>query len=336
MAKTIYNNEQECTDFGEGISGAYHPTYLDKNRQSELINHLKDVPFTRVSYPKFGKIRSTPRLTFCYGQFDAQPTASYKGKSFTTEPLPQWLDELRLSLESFTSHSFNACILNKYLDGTDNIAWHQDDESFLEHHMVASLTLGCERDFQFRADMKAPINELTLISGSLFLIYSGLLHCVPKRAGVSNIRYNITFRCVKSNLGIGNYYYYNRGPQYIIDTAPPPTAAAAAARPIPPPIPAAASSTNAIPVTRILPVRVLPTTRCAATAPASTIVPDPITVTAPTTIPVPTAMPVPDPAPTTVPTPTTVTAPTTAPPTTRRMPPTTRRAPPTTRKVLAQ
>lgn len=219
MNKIIYENGQPITNFGN-ISAQYIPNYVAPLLLEELFKFLSSeepthkglniVPYTRVSYEKFAKMRFTPRLTWCYGQYNGEPLASYRGQSFKTEPIPQWLLDIKAPIEKYLGVDFNAAILNKYEDGENYIGWHQDDEEFLEHHVIASISIGAERDFQMRSDKKGMIHEIKLKSGSL-VIFNGVLHSLPKRKKVSGVRFNITFRKVKSNHGIGNYYYYNRG-----------------------------------------------------------------------------------------------------------------------------
>jgi alkylated DNA repair dioxygenase AlkB len=197
--------------FDDGIVASYHPDYLVPDIAEDLQKHLATIPFTRVSYPKYGTVRRTPRMTYCYGQFNSEPIARYRGKDFTTEPLPVWLDTLRHSVETTTGRQFNAVILNYYPDGDNYIGWHQDDETFLGHKVVASISLGQSRDFLFKAAVGSPVHRITLMDRSLFLIDQGLWHSLPKRVHVEQPRYNITFRNVNSTTGVGNYYYYNRG-----------------------------------------------------------------------------------------------------------------------------
>lgn len=208
MSKIVHANDQ-VIEFLD-LNAQYLPNYVSLELQQYLLNFLPTLPWTRVAYDKFGESRSTPRLTWCYGQFASIPTASYKGRTFNTEPIPAWLNDLKAPIEAYLSTDFNAVIINQYTSGQDYISWHQDDEKFLDHHIVASISIGSERDFQMRASEKGTIHEISLKSGSL-VIFNGTLHSLPKRSNQNGVRYNITFRKVKNNIGIGNYYYYNRG-----------------------------------------------------------------------------------------------------------------------------
>lgn len=219
--KIIHPSNVDITDFGEKsneyIPAFYYPNFLSQMQMQGLLLHLEQVPFTKVVYDKYGKPRSTPRHTFCYGQLDNQSVARYRGADFNTEPIPDWLDKLRQQVEIKTKANYNAVILNKYLDGSEFINWHQDDEQFLAHERVASLSFGQPRDFQFKLTEDSIVHEICLQPGSLFIINDGLWHSLPKRARQNNIRYNITFRCLGTQKGVGNYYYYNRGNEYRIN-----------------------------------------------------------------------------------------------------------------------
>lgn len=208
MSKRQYANDKPI-NFGDGIAAIYIPQYLTPELHDQLVKFLpENVPYTRVSYQKYGKLRNTPRLTWCYGQYNNQDTATYRGKTFKTEPIPDWLLQIKAPIERFIGVTFNTVILNKYTDGKDHIGWHSDDEEFLQHHYIASISIGASRDFQMRVN-NGPIHEIKLKEGSL-LVFDGVKHCLPKRKGCSQTRYNITFRCIKDAKGVGNYYYYNR------------------------------------------------------------------------------------------------------------------------------
>lgn len=139
----------------------------------------------------------------------------WKGIEFETDPFPQWLKEIKNNIESDTKLEFNSCILNMYEDNNDSISFHVDAERFLKHNAIASLSLGDSRIFKYKKNGK--INTIELKSGSLSLLLNGLEHSIPKSKNIQNIRYNITFRCLKDNHGLGNYYRYNRGTKYEIE-----------------------------------------------------------------------------------------------------------------------
>eukprot|EP01112_Ceratiomyxa_fruticulosa_P010797 TRINITY_DN2868_c0_g4_i1.p1 TRINITY_DN2868_c0_g4~~TRINITY_DN2868_c0_g4_i1.p1 ORF type:complete len:298 (-),score=47.70 TRINITY_DN2868_c0_g4_i1:145-1038(-) len=234
---------------------SYTPQFLALEEQTELIKHLNDVPWSKVKYTnKFDQAITTPRHTFCYGtpqNFGESAQVEYKGCFFVTEKIPEWLEKIKVNVEKYVGFEFNAIILNNYTDGNEYISWHKDDEAFLKHNTVASLSLGASRTFQVRrvtesshkkhksmrdsssscssSEKKSYSNtSVILISGSLCVLYNGIEHHLPKEAPISfkgmKNRYNITFRSLKDfklgdkMSGWGNYYYYNRGGDYQIKT----------------------------------------------------------------------------------------------------------------------
>ena len=187
---------------------------LDEN---ELFTELVKVNFTRVYYiSRFGKANRTPRLTWSWGKINDE-IINYRGLDFIGEAMPIWLEKLsqicrNIAIKKWQfDPSYNSCIIGRYDNAEDQIGFHKDDETFLEHHFCANVTLGFSRDFQFKDDNKF-IHEIKLGHKSLFF-FQDVEHAIPKRAGVKpgEVRYSISFRKMKNNIGIGNIFYYCRG-----------------------------------------------------------------------------------------------------------------------------
>jgi alkylated DNA repair dioxygenase AlkB len=213
VKKDIMNNNyiKNEIDLFEKINNSnesdiiYIKDYLTISMQENIIEKLEKIDWQSVEYQMYGKTITTPRKTFCYGQFeDNKYIVKWKGKEFETEPFPKWLKEIRNNIENDTKLEFNSCILNLYEDNNDSISFHVDAEKFLRHNTIASLSIGNSRTFKYKKDGK--INSIELQSGSLSLLLNGLEHSIPKSKNIKNIRYNITFRCLKDNYGLGNYY----------------------------------------------------------------------------------------------------------------------------------
>ena len=202
--RKIYDGKLD-TEF-DGILNAKYCTDFVRE-PVEIKNHLRDIPWTRVEYPMYAKTRTTPRLTWCYGRLTNE-IVRYRGKNFMTEPLPDWLVNLRDQIAEKTGFYANATILNFYTHGSEHINWHADDEKFLEEKTVASISLCGERVFSMRND--AHRVDITLRDGSLLMMYDATEHCLEAEK-VARGRFNITFRKLNSEKGMGNYYYNNRG-----------------------------------------------------------------------------------------------------------------------------
>lgn len=103
-------------------------------------------------------------------------------------------------LEAATGFQFNSCLLNLYRNGTDSLSYHSDSEQeYGVNPTIASVSLGTTRAFLLRrnSDHGDKIS-FALRSGDL-LIMTGTtqqhwMHSIPKRAGVTSPRINLTFR----------------------------------------------------------------------------------------------------------------------------------------------
>ena len=120
--KIVYNNQQHIAKFNDGIAAEYIPNYVTPILQNELFKFLfSSQPFTRVSYEKLAALRFTPQMSWCYGQYNEESIANYRGQSFKTKPIPQRLLDIKALIEQYRGVDFNAIIINKYENGEDHI-----------------------------------------------------------------------------------------------------------------------------------------------------------------------------------------------------------------------
>lgn len=233
MSKLTYDNTKSWT-FADTVTGELKAAYLPNCDIDDvkLWAELAKVPFTRVHYiSKYGKANRTPRLTWAYGHVDIndpkEVESHYRGLDFMSEFIPPWLEELsqyvrQIAIANWNfDPQYNSCIIGRYDEAEDNIAFHEDTESFLAHHFCANVTLGYARDFQFKTvnpDESKQTHEICLAHKSVFF-FKGLEHALPKRAAVKpgEVRYSISFRNMKNSIGIGNSFYYCRGINGAVD-----------------------------------------------------------------------------------------------------------------------
>jgi len=154
-----------------------------------------------------------PRRQTAYG--DVGTAYTFSGCVVPVRPWIPILDALRDLLRERTGYTPNFVLVNYYRSGSDYIGWHADDERDLgSAPTILSLSLGAERDFQFRhreafprARRRAPRPELktvtiTLRSGSLLTMKDptnkNWKHQLPKRGGKAaqamGERLNLTWR----------------------------------------------------------------------------------------------------------------------------------------------
>lgn len=141
-------------------------------------------------------------------------TASYKyiGSEKPGEGWPEWFEPILNHVRKSTGVQFNYALVNYYADGSQYIGYHSDDEKTLEKNsIIASVSLGSERDFSFKrkypkrkiTEDLEPVSKFRIMPGSLLIMgknvqkfYKHSLHKTAKKCGP---RINITFRVIDNN-----------------------------------------------------------------------------------------------------------------------------------------
>lgn len=148
----------------------------------------------------FGKVIDQPRKVAWYGEPGIEYT--YSGIRMYANAWTKTLFELKQKLDDSLGTNFNSVLINLYRDGSDYMSWHSDDEKELgTNPLIASLSLGENRDFLFRLKSdKSNKIKLNLNSGSLLVMSDKTQnfwqHSVPKRKKIQNPRLNLTFRTI--------------------------------------------------------------------------------------------------------------------------------------------
>ena len=177
----------------------YFPQWLSSHESDSLLSRLQsDIAWQQPSITIYGKRHPIPRLQAWMG--NRAHTYRYSGTDFTSVTWPDYLASLAKDLSQIAGVEFNSVLLNLYRNGQDSMGWHSDDEPELgETPVIASLSLGAERDFTLRpSGATRQAHSLPLQHGSLLIMKAGMQsdwqHALPRRAGVSEPRINLTFR----------------------------------------------------------------------------------------------------------------------------------------------
>ncbi|MBD5632876.1 MAG: alpha-ketoglutarate-dependent dioxygenase AlkB, partial [Candidatus Eremiobacteraeota bacterium] len=121
--------------------------------------------------------------------------ADLVGGPFTPE-----LAAIREALERLTAVRCAYVLLNRYRDGSDSVAWHNDHEvTGIARPTIASLTLGATRAFDVRPKRdRARVVSIDLDHGDLIVMrgdtQTNYEHRVGKDRRVGGERINLTFR----------------------------------------------------------------------------------------------------------------------------------------------
>lgn len=177
----------------------FHPALLTSPDRDRLLAEIGEtVIWQQEALRMYGKETPIPRLTAWYGD----PGAHYTYSGIANDPAP-WtspIAEILDVVQRETDAEFNCVLLNLYRDGSDSVSWHSDDEREFGHEpVIASVSLGATRKFQFRrkADPKDRV-EIELTHGSLLVMrgrtQQSWQHQIPKTARPVEPRVNLTFR----------------------------------------------------------------------------------------------------------------------------------------------
>lgn len=181
-----------------GADVMFAPTWLPRGEADGLLHRLlKTLPWEVHRIRMFGRVVDSPRLSAWIG--DKEATYRYSGTRFVPQPWTEALLALRDRVAIACDTPFNSVLANLYRDGADRMGWHSDDESELGVvPVIASVSLGAERTFRFRAKaggepvaIELPHGSLLRMAGDTQRLYK---HELPARKRVALPRINLTFR----------------------------------------------------------------------------------------------------------------------------------------------
>jgi alkylated DNA repair dioxygenase AlkB len=167
---------------------AFYPAFLGFEEGDSLVGELlATTKFAADSRLMYGKRVAVPRETA--GRGDRM-----------TQPWTPGLLAVRARLEAMLGTGFDYVFVNRYRDGRDSVAWHGDHE--ISGKVVASLSLGATREFDFRpkagSDVRPRTIALDLAHGDLVVMRGETQryweHRVRKDPRVHEQRINLTFR----------------------------------------------------------------------------------------------------------------------------------------------
>lgn len=100
---------------------------------------------------------------------------------------------------------FNYALINNYLDQTNSIGYHSDDEKELgKYPIVAGISLGQERIMCFKSNLTGEVIRIALPHNSLIIMHyptnSNWKHSIPKTTKRMGQRISLTFRSVDESL----------------------------------------------------------------------------------------------------------------------------------------
>jgi alkylated DNA repair dioxygenase AlkB len=188
-------------DRERGCWARYDARFLDLPAAAALFAQLQAtragaLPWRREAQHRYACAVGEPGVRYSYGFGPVR-------QEHSTERWPEWLlpvlDRVRLA----AGENFDLALFNFYEDGQGALGWHSDQEVDLEAGAaIASLSLGAERDFQWRPNEGGEATTLRLEHGSLLVMGGAMqehyVHQVPARKRVREARFNVTFRRLRA------------------------------------------------------------------------------------------------------------------------------------------
>ena len=176
----------------------FWPNWLEHNAADQLLETaIAATPWRKDVINIMGKQIPIPRLQNWFG--DPSTSYTYSRIRLQAVAFPQWMEKLRMDVETETGQPFNRALVNYYRDGRDSVDWHADDEASLGFEpLIASVSVGAERIFQLRHNKTQERVKINLPHGSLLLMGAGVQehwqHSVAKVKQLDDPRVNFTFR----------------------------------------------------------------------------------------------------------------------------------------------
>lgn len=190
----------------------YSERFLFGSRK-KLQRQLADIeylPPEDTAIKMHGKVIPIPRLQTGFGKHESL-SYSFTGVKIPAKIWPPYIEKLSLKIHAHLVEQGvmgqdtpppNYVLVNKYLNGDHYIGWHSDKErDLMMGYPIISVSLGARRDFCLRLIKNHKHKRtMSLGSGDVLVMLPGMQqiwqHCLPKRKGLDEPRYNLTFRWI--------------------------------------------------------------------------------------------------------------------------------------------
>ncbi len=174
----------------------FYERFVASDVADRWLDEAHQLSWQREEIVMFGKQVEAPRRTVSFGASGA--TYRYSG---VTHGANGWgsFDDMKSAVERAVGTDFNFVLGTHYSSGHDALGWHSDDERDLgDDPTIAVVSLGVDRDFQFRPKAGGAMKTVELAHGSLLVMrrdfQSMFRHRVPRRLRVRGDRFSFSFR----------------------------------------------------------------------------------------------------------------------------------------------
>ena len=162
-----------------------------------IINEIHDKLVVNPPIVVFGKPAIQHRSIGFFS--DTSIGYHYSNKLAKSQPLTENLAKLLDIINNVFKSDFNGILINKYLNGSDYIGAHSDDEKNLSDNGVVAVSYGTTRNFRIRDKITRKIvaniptlqNQIIHMGGNFQKEFT---HEIPIQKKISETRYSLTFR----------------------------------------------------------------------------------------------------------------------------------------------
>jgi len=171
--------------------------FYDQDLIQQCVGETESLLEEKPPLVIFGKPAKQPRNVGFFSDF----SIGYK-YSTTLMPSKPLTDGLKEMLEGvnrmYPDANFNGILINTYLDGTDNIGRHSDNEKDLSPVGVVAISYGAVRKFRIRDKSGKIVMDIPTTSGSIMWMQGDFqkefTHEIPVEKKVRESRTSFTFR----------------------------------------------------------------------------------------------------------------------------------------------
>jgi alkylated DNA repair dioxygenase AlkB len=172
--------------------------FIDKELLDQCILYVEPQLEERPEIIIYGKPCKQARNVGFFS--DESIGYKYSKKLMRSKPLSKCMTDLLVIINKMMGAEFNGVLVNKYMNGSDYISAHSDDETSLDTTIgVVSISYGVERTFRIRnkSDKTIICDEPTTHGGILHMggdfqkLYT---HEIPMQKKIKESRISFTFR----------------------------------------------------------------------------------------------------------------------------------------------
>lgn len=179
-----------------GLNVQYISDFIEKVHADRYFAELRTLPFYTPTLRIRGKEVKPKRLQLAYG--DVNTNYSYSGTNVSANPWTPLMIELRDKVEKQMACTFNYVLLNCYVDGSNYISQHKDNESSLDATFpITVISFGCKRKIEFKRP-NVPSTFIDLEHGSLYSMGKHtnelFTHGIAPDPTIKDMRISLTFR----------------------------------------------------------------------------------------------------------------------------------------------